>query len=171
MPLRTVKLSLAKAEDLLNRSQLAALDELIAVCALGLGHLAREASAYRDALPFCASLARHFEKELAELVAILETCDQEDITEAARTRYGVIQERAFCLVEDIALFMREKKLRAGSVEQSQPEERVMAFFETSGHWPPSERLLVTDLYYTQIPLAVASSLNVAKVDSPLRPRA
>lgn len=162
MPFSTVKSSLAKAEALLDQLRLRQLDELLDIGALMFGHLARTTESYRNMVPFCTIIMEHFESELAHLVGILEGCDG---AESAKSSYGKIQERVFCLVEDMALFAREKKLRSGCVEQAEPEERLMAYFEASGHWHPEQRIQVTDMYYTQIPAAVMGTYATSGLDS------
>lgn len=157
MPFSTVKPLLVKAEALLDQLQLRQLDGLLDICALGLGHLALEVESYHNMVSFCVIIMPHFENELVQLVRILETCHTAKGAESAKARFGEIQERAFCLVEDMALFAREKKLRSGCVRQAEADERLTAYFETSGQWPPEQKTLVADMYYVQIPAAVLAA--------------
>lgn len=152
MPFSTVKPLLAEAEALLDTSGLRSMDELIDVCCAGLGLLARDGAAYRDAVPFCATFAPHFEKELTELVRTLKTPGP-SATDPYH-RFGDVQSLAFALVEDLALFMREKKLREGDGLQTAVAERVLAFFESCGNWLADSGEIVTDTYYNVLPIAV-----------------
>ncbi len=131
MPFSTVKPLLAEAEALLDRSGLRSVDELIDVCCTGLGLLTREGDAYRGVVPFCAAIAPHFENELMGLVRTLKNKDP--FPEDTSSLYGDVQGRVFALVEDLALFMREKKLRDGGGPQTTAEERVLSFFESCGN--------------------------------------
>ena len=160
MPFSTVKPLLAEAEALLDRSGLRSTDELIDVCCTGLGLLAREGHAYRGAVPFCAAIAPHFENELMGLVRALKSKGQHDGD--AFFLSGDVQGRAFALVEDLALFMREKKLRDGGGPQSVAEERVLAFFESCGNWLADSGEVVTDTYYKLLPIAVMRDFAEAK---------
>lgn len=95
----------------------------------------------------------HFTEELTRLIHLLES-QPGDTGRIDMLLFGDVQACAFALVEDMALFLREKKLRAGCAPQPGPEEEIMAFFETCGNWPRDGTELVVDYYYTQIPLAV-----------------
>ena len=163
MPFSTVKPLLAEAQDLLDRSGLRSLDEVIDVCCSGLGFLAREGDSYCGSLPFCQGITPHFEKELMELVRTLKV--PADTVACLQIRCGDVQGQAFALLEDMALFMREKKLRNGAVTQSAQEERVLSFFESSGHWKPDSGEVVTDTYYKLLPIAVIRDFTEAKTKS------
>lgn len=163
MSLSTVKTLSAKAEALLSKSQLRPLDELIDVCASGLGHISRENDAYCVVVSFGAKLLPHFTNELRQLVAVLERADaHRDKKRLADT----VQEHAFALVEDMALFKRERKCREGYADMHPDAERVLTFFETSGNWDPKLHELVTDMYYNQIPIAVMQSLQARQRNLP-----
>ena len=152
MPFSTVKPLLAEAEALLDRSGLRSMDELIDICCAGLGHLSRDHGAYSGVVPFCTAIAPHFENELMGMVRILK--NHEDASQDAQSLFGNIQARAFALVEDLALFMREKKLRDGGGPQSAAEERVLSYFESCGNWHADSGEVVTDTYYKLLPIAV-----------------
>lgn len=156
MPFSTIKPLLTEAEALLDKQGLRFTDELIDICCQGIGFLSREASAYCDAVPFCSTIASHFENEIESLLQKLRP--MADAAADAALRYGDVQEHAFALVEDMALFMREKKLRDGASPQSQVEERLMAYFESCGKWRPDSGELVTETYYTLLPIAVMRDL-------------
>ena len=160
MPFSTVKPLLAEAEALVDGSGLRPMDELIDICCLGLGFLSREGAAYSGAVPFCSAIAPHFENELMGLVRTLKPLTASSTDTAPH--FGEVQERAFALVEDMALFMREKKLRDGAATQSQAEERVMAFFESCGNWLADSGEVVTETYYKLLPIAVMRDLAEAK---------
>lgn len=157
MPISTVKPLLAEAEALLTRSGLRSTDELTDICGTGLGFFAVKADAYHDLLPFCGRVAPHFINELSGLVHTLKTARASHVK--GFSFFGEVQHRAFALVEDMALFMREKKLRSGGRRQHPTEERIMAYFENSGNWPANNGEMVTDAYYSLIPVAVLHDLR------------
>ncbi len=136
------------------------MDELIDICCAGLGHLAREGDDYCGAVPFCAAIAPHFENELMSLVRALKS--HRESPGDPFLFFGDVQGRAFAIVEDIALFMREKKLRNGGGPQHAAEERVLAYFETCGNWAADSGEVVTDTYYKLLPLAVMRDLAGAR---------
>lgn len=160
MPLSTVKPLLAEVQDLLERSGLRPMDELIDVCCSGLGFFAWEGGSYNGVVPFCSGIAPHFENELMGLARILKTAE-EAVTTPGRL-YDEAQARAFALVEDRALFMREKKLRDGAGPQSAAEERLLSFFETCGNWQADSGEIVTETYYKLLPIAVMRDFVEAK---------
>lgn len=160
MPFNTAKSLLAEAEALLAGSGLRPLDELIEVCGAGLGFLAREGATYSGIVPFCATITPHFESELRVLVQNLKKTDTQQSDPSLF--YGEIQASCFALLENLALFMREKKLRNGGSPQSTAEERVLAYFETCGNWRPDSGEVVTDTYYRLLPIAVLHSLTTVK---------
>ncbi|MCC8194734.1 MAG: hypothetical protein LIP28_08835 [Deltaproteobacteria bacterium] len=135
-------------------------DELIDICCIGLGHLAREGSAYSGAVPFCTAIAPHFENELMGLMRTLKNEGREPIEPLSL--YGEVQARAFALVEDMALFMREKKLRDGGGPQTTAEERILSYFESCGNWYADSGEVVTDTYYKLLPIAVMRDFADAK---------
>lgn len=160
MPFSTVKPLLAEAEALLDRSGLRPMDELIDVCCMGLGYLSRDCTAYSGIVPFCAAIAPHFENELMGLVRALKNAP--DKSADSLSLYGDVQARSFALVEDLALFMREKKLRDGGGPQSAAEERLLSFFESCGNWHADSGEVVTDTYYKLLPIAVMRDIAEAK---------
>lgn len=160
MPFHTVKPLLAEAEALLTESGLRPFDELIEVCCSGLGFLAREGAAYNGTVPFCATIAPHFENELMALVRILKKTERQQSDPSLF--YGEVQASCFVLLENLALFMREKKLRDGGGPQSTAEERILAYFETCGNWHPESGEVVTDTYYRLLPITVMRDLTTAK---------
>ena len=70
MALSTVKPLLEKADDLLNQSQLRTLDDLMDICALGLGHMAQEADTYCCEISFCSRFVPDFSTELAQMLGM-----------------------------------------------------------------------------------------------------
>jgi len=164
MPITTVKPLLAEAEALLTESKFRSMDDLIDMCAMGLGFLAREAETYDKDIRFCAGIAPHFINELTALVHILNNTATGPWL--SFSFFGEVQIRAFALVEDMALFMREKKLRAGCKRQHPTEERILVFFESSGNWPADNGEIVTDTYYKQLPVAVIHDLLVTASETP-----
>lgn len=159
MPFTTIKPLLTEAEALLDRQDPRFTDELVDVCRQGIGFLSREASAYCGAVPFCSAIASHFESELTRLLQKLRP--PANAGTDAVLHYDDIQEHVFALVEDMALFMREKKLRDGASPQSQVEERLMAHFESCGKWKANSGEIVTETYYKLLPIAVMRDLATA----------
>lgn len=155
MPLTTLTPLIAKGETLLSHSPSLQSDRVIRLCRDGLGHLAREASSYSGKLILCESMVRHFEKELDGLIGKLDSSPSHDDAAARLSRIGDVQGCAFCLLEDMALFMREKNLREGCPACRGVEQEIMSFFEDSGNWPRDAHALVTDMYYDTLPSAVS----------------
>ena len=160
MPFSTVKPLLAEAEALLDQSGMRTMDELIDVCCSGLGFLARDGHIYSGIVPFCAAIAPHFENELMGLVRTLK--NPGDLRSDPYLLFGEVQARAFALVEDLALFMREKKLRDGGGSQTGTEERILSYFESCGNWLADSGEVVTDTYYKLLPIAVMRDIADAK---------
>lgn len=152
MPINTAKPLLAEAEALLASSGLRSMDELIDVCCVGLNHLALEADSFCNAIPACAELESHFVKELTALTNALK--NGESLQHEAFSLFGEVHHRAFGLVEDMALFFREKKLRDGYKRQHPDAEQVMEYFESSGNWAANSGDKVTDMYFNGIPIRV-----------------
>ena len=163
MPFSTLKSLFAEAEALLKNSSLRFTDELIDVCCAGLAFFAREGDSYNGAVPFCASFIPHFENELLGLVDVLK--NKKHDSEDPLFLYGEVQGRVFAVVEDLALFMREKKLRYGGGPQTTTEERVLMFFEHCGNWSANSGEVVTDTYYMLLPSAVMRDSAKAETKS------
>lgn len=160
MPLNTVIPLLAEAQDLLTRSGLRTLHEVIDVCCSGMESLSQESDSYHYSIAFCLDIIPHFEKELTELSLALKV--PANVADCLHIRCSDVQGHAFALVEDMALFMREKKLRNGTATQSVQEERILSFFETSGYWKPDSGEIVTDTYYKLLPIAVMRDFTEPK---------
>ena len=161
MPFHILTPQLTKGAALLNQRGVRSLDELLAVCHLGLDYIARNSEAFCEAISFCTIIMPHFEDELARLIRFLEP--HADAAPAdPESFFGDVQGCAFALVEDIALFMREKKLRTGCALQHPTEERILAYFEGCGKWRREYGELVTDLYYSQLPLAVQHGPDISR---------
>jgi len=152
MPFSTLKSLFAEAEALLENSGLRFTDELIDVCCTGLAFFAREGDTYSGAVPFCTAFTPHFENEIIGLVGVLK--NRKHVSEDPLFLYGEVQGRVFAVVEDLALFMREKKLRDGGGPQTTAEERVLMFFEHCGNWSADSGEVVTETYYKLLPSAV-----------------
>ena len=157
MPFTTVKTLLAEAGALLDKSGLRRTDELIDICGIGLEYLARESNAYCATIRFCSALAPHFESELISLIGTLKP-KRENAAESL-SLCDDVQASAFALVEDMALFMREKKLRDGGGLQSTAEERILSYFENCGNWFADSGEIVTDTYYKLLPIAVVHDMT------------
>ncbi|CAK7010398.1 MAG: hypothetical protein DELT_02057 [Desulfovibrio sp.] len=158
MPLNTAKPLMAEAEALLAASRLAETDELIGLCAEGLGFLCREASAYCGTTRYCKRFVPHFSEQLAALVHTLQSSGEPSSQNFSH--FGEVQQNSFALLEDIALFMREKTLRNGE-KANETEERILSYFETCGNWLAPSGEMVTDTYYNLLPIAVMRDLQTA----------
>ncbi len=119
---------------------------LMEVCSLGLREYAHQYYAYQS----CVKTAAPFIQELAAEVSGL--CPG-----GSHSPDGG-HDMAFVLVEALALIMREAVLRKGNHQPTSEQEAVMRYFEQSGHWRHGEGSLVTDYYYTRIPIDVMHSL-------------
>ncbi|MEG2173230.1 MAG: hypothetical protein RRY29_08195, partial [Desulfovibrionaceae bacterium] len=61
------------------------------------------------------------------------------------------EDSAFALFECLVIFFQEKRLRMGNINLAAPEQAVLAYFESSGHWLPQEHTLVNDWYWHKLP--------------------
>ncbi len=67
---------------------------------------------------------------------------------------GRLDELAFQMVEELAVIVREKTMRSGIEEYSAGERNVMDYFERRGFWFLGDETLVTEYYYTGLPIAL-----------------
>lgn len=156
MPLSTVKPMMAEAEALLVSSGLADSDELIAICTQALGLLAGEADAYCKTMSYGRRFVPHFIEQLSALVRLLEPAASSETK--GFTLFGEVQARSFALVEDMALFIREKMLRNGAVAEFPLEEKILSYFESCGNWSLANGEKVTDAYYCLLPISVMNDM-------------
>lgn len=163
MPLTTVKPMMAEAQALLTSSKLANTDENIHFCAQGLGFLATETDTYCKLISYSKKCIPHFIEELTSLVRLLESSPAPLPEEFSL--FGEVQEKAFALVEDMALFVREKVLRSGAVVEHAFEEKLLSHFESSGNWVPANGEEITDTYYTRLPISVMNSMAKPQVET------
>lgn len=56
-----------------------------------------------------------------------------------------------CLLEDMALFFRERFLRHPEEQVPDIERRVMDYFESSGEWHPEDGKYVSQSYWVHLP--------------------
>lgn len=155
MSLTTLAPLIAKGETLLSHSPCLHTDTIIRLCRDGLGYLAREAQAYAGKLILSEPVLGHFKEELDCLIGSLDPGHFRANALAGFAHIGDVQGCAFCLLEDMALFIREKNLREGRPDCHGVEKEIMAFFENSGNWPKDGKALVTDMYYNKLPSAVS----------------
>ena len=67
---------------------------------------------------------------------------------------GRLDELAFQMVEELAVIVREKTMRSG-LESARPGEvAIMDYFERRGFWFLGDQTLVTEYYYTGLPIAL-----------------
>ena len=120
--------------------------ELLQLCSDGL----HEVAIHYDYYNATVTTASPFMKELAESVRLL--CSDE------KPAPEVQHDRAFMLMEALALVMREAILREGTQQTRPVQEAILRYFEESGHWQWDETL-VADYYYIRIPIAVMHKLT------------
>lgn len=150
---------MAEAEALLVSSGLGNTDEIITICAESLGFFAREADAYCKAICYSKRFLPHFIEQLTGLVRFLEspaTADTEGFS-----LFGEVQARAFSLVEDMALFTREKVLQNGAVAEHPFEKKLLSYFESCGNWAAGSNEEVTDTYYNRLPISVMQRMTAS----------
>lgn len=137
------------------------MDELVGRCCAALEYFSNNAESFSGSLFYCRDLHQHFAGELADLVAHLENCPPRENAAARLVSFGNVQACCFALFEDMALFCREKYCRNECISQHEAEDAIMAFFEGSGNWPRDSQVMVTDMYYHRIPLAVKGEIFAA----------
>lgn len=157
MPLSTVKPIMTKAEALLVSSRFTTADETVAICAQALGFLARESKSYCNTLHYSKKFVPHFIEQVTGLVHLLDAPAPQEAK--GFSLFGEVQSRSFAIVEDTALFIREKMLRAGAAVEHPLEEKVLSYFESSGNWLPRSGEQVIETYYTLLPVAVMHDMT------------
>ncbi len=152
MPIPIPNALLVEGGDLFARYGDAFDDVFARVCCRGLQALAAQQETYAAFTRASADFMRHLHTELCEFTA------QYSLSVQPGPSLALVQEAAFCMIEDMALIMREKKLRMGCTGLCAGEEELMAFFEGSGYWKAGDGTLVTDVYYAQLPARVLHEL-------------
>ena len=69
---------------------------------------------------------------------------------------GVMHDRAFALMECMAVIAREHTFRKGAQKTLAAQADLMRFFEKSGHWAEGDGTLVSEYYYSRIPNNIPS---------------
>lgn len=70
-----------------------------------------------------------------------------------------LQDLAFSLCEELAVFIRERHLRFLNSPTSSAAYAVMGFFENSGHWKMEDSTKISEYYYTILPSMVELKLT------------
>ncbi len=153
MPISISKPLLVEGGDIFSRYAGETDDMFILICARGLRAIAEQSGAYEVSIQMTAKFMLHLQEELEKLRAYFSGTGKSGVMAHAR-----MQEAAFCLVEDMALVMREKKLRTGCIANCADEEALLAFFEGSGYWRAADGSMVTGAYYVDLPVAVLHNL-------------
>ena len=122
--------------------------KLITACVAGLRMLSSHCGEYDDKVRYGQDYIRHFLKELGNLCA--NGKDGFTLNEC--------HDAAFALMEDMALFVREKMLRTGFVNCLEEEKALINFFEQCGSWAFDERTVLMDDYHVRMPVAVMKGM-------------
>lgn len=115
--------------------------QLMLLCAQGLHELAENLHWYTSGL----TVSTPFFEELLETVQSV--CQDEEVP------VMVMHDKAFGLMECLAVIVRESSLRQKSEQTLPAQINVMRYFEGCGHWTPGDGTLVTEYYYSRIPKA------------------
>ena len=99
-------------------------------------------------------IARKFAEQLAAdaeaLLRVLAVREGEPGPDIA----GLLDELAFQMVEELAVIVREKTMRSEDEKARPGEAAVMDYFERRGFWFLGDQTLVTEYYYTGLPIAL-----------------
>lgn len=163
MPLTTIKPMMAEAQALLASSKFTDTDENINFCAQGLDFLVKETDTYCKAISYSKKYVPHFTDELTGLVRLLESPPEPSAE--GFSFFGEVHQRAFALVEDMALFVREKVLQNGAVVEHPFEKKLLSHFESSGNWVPANGEEITDTYYNRLPISVMNNMMKSQVEA------
>ncbi|MDR2891549.1 MAG: hypothetical protein LBV80_00450 [Deltaproteobacteria bacterium] len=126
------------------------------VCARGLSEILTSLDDYDKnvviAHKFADSLAANAEAITQEMIF-----HEGEPTDEAM---GHLYELAFQMVEDLAVIVREKTMRSAVEVPSPGELDVMDYFERRGFWFLGDDTLVTEYYYTGLPIALIPQIFV-----------
>lgn len=84
--------------------------------------------------------------------------------ETVKTR-EVSEDACFALLECMATFFREKALCRALDELAATEKSLLAYFERSGHWRPTDVTLVSQWYWQELPWRHESFAEKAGIQS------
>lgn len=104
----------------------------------GLKHLADRARDFDVCVDCDSAQSKHFFSELASL-------------KGDSARPADPADCWLCLLEDLALFFRERFLRHPEEHVPEEEQMVMDYFESSGEWHPEDAKLVSQAYWVGLP--------------------
>ena len=124
--------------------------DLFTRCAAGLQNLAAYAELYDEQIRTARDFAAHFEQELR----LLQAMAKKQFVKTASYDVPVLWDTAFGLLEDLAVFTREKVLRTGFADATETEGSLLCYFETSGYWKAGDGTLVSEAYYVTLPATV-----------------
>lgn len=119
-------------------------------CAAGLQNLATHAELYDEQVQAARDFAAHFEQELR----LLPSAARKLSMTLVPYDLPAMWDTAFGLLEDMAVFVREKVLRTGFANATETEGSLLRYFETSGYWKAGDGTLVSEAYYVTLPATV-----------------
>ena len=126
---------------------------MFALCAKALRILSNHADEYDQDVKESRMLFKHFKRGLQELAAL-----------SANSKFNSdkslrqAKEKTFALIEELAVFMREKNLRASSQSGKCVCRELLDYFESSGHRRPDDGTIVAQFYFVILPLAITNKL-------------
>lgn len=123
---------------------------LFTQCASALQNLAASAQLYDAQIRTARDFTMHFERELQLLAAMAE---KRTIKSDAFT-LSTLWDTAFGLIEDMAVFTREKVLRTGFANATETEASLLRYFEVSEYWKAGDGTLVSEAYHVTLPATV-----------------
>lgn len=113
--------------------------KLVSLCAQGLTEMAENRQQYAA----CLEEAAPFWSELCETVR--------SVCAAANYSPATLYDKAFCLMECLAVITRENVLKSKAQTLLPAQADIMCYFEDCGHWAQGDGTLVSDYYYRRIP--------------------
>ncbi len=125
---------------------------LFRICAGAMRILAGHAEEYDREINDSRGFVKHFQETIQDMVSFLKGSG------SFAPDPDVAYEKAFVLVEELAVFMREKHLRSACGSENKVCRKLLDFFESSGHWRPGDGTMVTEYYYVVLPVAAMSGL-------------
>ncbi len=120
--------------------------ELVSLCVQGLEEIAQHQDEYSRLISASEPFAQH----LAEGIKMI--CD--DFSQNPAEQHDA----AFVLLEDLAIIMREAVLLRGNKPPTPVQYNIMRYFESCGYWMFNDGTLVSDYYYTRVPIHVMKTL-------------